>query len=60
MKELKFAFYTIKKNIKNSAELRTSFLMNIFGMAINNIAFVFLWIYFVRSGKPPGVDLVIR
>jgi len=49
MKELLFVFYTIKKNIKNSAELRTSFLMNIFGMAINNIAFVFLWVYFVKS-----------
>lgn len=49
MKELKFALYAIKKNIKNSAELRTSFLMNIFGMAINNLAFVFLWIYFVKS-----------
>lgn len=49
MKELKFAFYSIKKNIQSSAELRTSFLMNIIGMAINNTAFVFLWIYFVKS-----------
>lgn len=48
-KELKFIFYAIKKNIQSSAELRTSFLVNIFGMAINNIAFVFLWIYFVKS-----------
>ncbi len=48
-KELRFAIYATKKNIQNSAELRTSFLMNIFGMAINNIAFVFLWIYFVKS-----------
>lgn len=48
-KELKFVFYAIKKNIQSNAELRTSFLINIFGMAINNIAFVFLWIYFVKS-----------
>ena len=49
MKEIKFALYAIKKNIQSSSELRTSFLMNIIGMAINNIAFVFLWVYFVKS-----------
>ena len=49
MKELKFALYAIKKNIQSSAELRTSFLMNIVGMAINNTAFIFLWIFFVKS-----------
>ncbi len=49
MKELHFALYAIKKNIQNSAELRASFLTNIVGMAINNSAFLFLWIFFVRS-----------
>lgn len=49
MKEIRFAFYAIKKNIQNSAELRASFLMNVFGMAINNSSFLFLWIFFVRS-----------
>lgn len=49
MRELCFAFYAIKKNIQSSAELRTSFLMNIVGMAINNTAFIFLWAYFVKS-----------
>lgn len=49
MKEIKFALYAIKKNIQSSSELRTSFLMNIIGMAINNLAFVFLWVYFVKS-----------
>ncbi|HAE36585.1 MAG: hypothetical protein UR85_C0004G0077 [Candidatus Nomurabacteria bacterium GW2011_GWF2_35_66] len=49
MKEIKFALYAIKKNIQSSRELRTSFLMNVIGMAINNIAFVFLWVYFVKS-----------
>ncbi|MFH1837934.1 MAG: ABC-2 family transporter protein [Candidatus Kuenenbacteria bacterium] len=49
MKELKFALYAIKKNIQNSAELRASFLMNIIGMSINNIVFIILWIFFVKS-----------
>lgn len=48
-KELYFALYAIKKNIQSSAELRTSFLMNIVGMAINNIAFIILWAFFVKS-----------
>ncbi len=48
-KEIKFSIYAIRKNILSSTELRTSFLMNVIGMAINNLAFVFLWIYFVKS-----------
>jgi len=48
-KELYFALYAIKKNIVSSAELRTSFLMNVIGMTINNTAFIFLWIFFVQS-----------
>ncbi|MFA6006776.1 MAG: ABC-2 family transporter protein [Candidatus Paceibacterota bacterium] len=49
MNELKFALYAIKKNIQSSAELRTSFLMNVIGMALNNIAFIILWVFFVKS-----------
>lgn len=49
MKELRFALYAIKKNIQSSAELRTSFVMNILGMAINNTAFIILWGFFVKS-----------
>lgn len=49
LKELKFAIYAIKKNIQSSAELRTSFLLNVIGMAVNNTAFIFLWIFFVKS-----------
>jgi len=49
MKELYFAIYAIKKNIQSSAELRTSFLINIFGMAVNNSAFIILWGFFVQS-----------
>lgn len=48
-KEIRFALYAIKKNIQSSAELRTSFLMNIVGMAINNTAFIILWVFFVQS-----------
>lgn len=47
--EIKFALYSVKKNIQSSAELRTSFLMNVVGMAINNTAFILLWIYFIKS-----------
>lgn len=49
MEEVKFALYAIKKNIQNSAELKTSFLMNIFGMAINNTAFIIIWVFFVKT-----------
>jgi len=49
MRELRFALYAIKKNIQSSAELRTSFLMNIIGMTINNTAFIILWVFFVQS-----------
>lgn len=49
MKELHFALYAIKKNIQSSAELRTSFLANVVGMAINNSAFIIIWIFFVKS-----------
>ena len=49
MKEIYFALYAIKKNIQSSAELRTSFLMNILGMSINNISFIILWGFFMKS-----------
>jgi ABC-2 type transport system permease protein len=48
-KELRFALYAAKKNIQSSAELRTSFLMNVVGMAINNTSFIILWIFFAQS-----------
>ncbi|OHA46790.1 MAG: hypothetical protein A2541_01250 [Candidatus Taylorbacteria bacterium RIFOXYD2_FULL_36_9] len=61
-KEIKFAIYSIKKNIQSSAELRTSFLMNIIGMAINNTAFIFLWVFFVKSvgviGGWTAIDII--
>jgi len=49
MKEISFALYAIKKNIQNNAGLKTSFLMNIFGMAINNTAFLIIWVFFVKT-----------
>ena len=49
MKELYFALYAIKKNIQSSAELRTSFLANIVGMAINNTSLIIIWVFFVKS-----------
>jgi len=48
-KELSFAWYATKKNLKSHAELRTSFMLNVIGMAINNSAFVILWWYFAKS-----------
>jgi len=48
-KELHFSLYAIKKNLQNSAELRTSFLMNVLGMIINNTSFIILWMFFVKS-----------
>ncbi|MFH1232473.1 MAG: ABC-2 family transporter protein [Patescibacteria group bacterium] len=49
MKELSFALYAIKKNIQSNAELRTSFLTNIIGMIFNDICFLILWSFFIKS-----------
>lgn len=45
-KEIVFAFYAIKKNMESSAELRSSFLINVFGMMLNNSAFLVVWMFF--------------
>lgn len=49
---MKIALTNIIKNFKNAKELKASFTITIIGMAINNIAFLFLWYYF---GKTVGV-----
>ena len=49
MKNLKLALLNIKKNFKNEKELKSSFITSIIGMAINNIAFLFLWYYFGKT-----------
>lgn len=49
LKEIKFALYSIKKNFQSSAELRTSFVANTIGMALNNVTFIILWIFFIQQ-----------
>ena len=52
MKDLKYSLFAIKKNIKNEKELKSSFIITVIGMMINNLAFLFIWYYF---GKTVGV-----
>ncbi len=47
--ELRFALCAIKKNIQNSAELRTSFLSSVVGMTLNNASYVIVWMCFAQS-----------
>jgi ABC-2 type transport system permease protein len=44
MKELTFYKKVMQVNIKNSMELRTSFLLSVLGMVLNNSAFIILWV----------------
>lgn len=53
-KELKFLIHAIRKNLSSSAELRASFLMNIFGMMINNVSFVLIWVFLVQTAGNIG------
>ena len=43
------ALLNIKKNFKNEKELKSSFIISVIGMAINNVAFLILWYYFGKS-----------
>lgn len=52
MSSIKLALFNIKKNFKNEKELKITFIINIIGMALNNIIFLFIWYYF---GKTVGV-----
>ena len=52
MKNLKLALLNIHMNIKNAKELKSSFIISIIGMILNNISFLILWYYF---GKTMGV-----
>jgi len=57
MGNIKLALINIKKNFKNEKELKSSFIITILGMAINNIAFLILWYYFGKTvGKLNGWD----
>ena len=49
MGNLKLAYINIKKNLKNEKELKSSFIISVIGMAINNIAFLILWYYFGQT-----------
>ena len=49
MKSIKLAILNIRKNLKNEKELKSAFIMSVVGMAINNIAFLFLWYYFGKT-----------
>lgn len=55
MKSWRFILYSWKVLLKNSAELRMSFWLNVFGMCLNNSAFVLLWMAFAhRIGELNG------
>ncbi len=49
MNSFKIAILNIKKNFKNAKELKSSFIISILGMAINNISFLVLWYYFAKT-----------
>ena len=49
MENIKLALLNIRKNFKNEKELKSSFIISVVGMAINNIAFLILWYYFGKT-----------
>lgn len=49
MGSLKLALLNIRKNFKNEKELKSSFIISVIGMAINNMAFLILWYYFGKT-----------
>lgn len=49
MGSVRLALLNIKKNFKNEKELKSSFIISIIGMAINNVAFLILWYYFGKT-----------
>lgn len=52
MSNVKLALMNIRMNLRNEKELKSTFIISIVGMMLNNIAFLFLWYYF---GKTVGV-----
>lgn len=46
MKSINYALLSIKKNFQNAKELKSTFIISIIGMFINNIAFIILWYNF--------------
>ena len=52
MSNIKLALMNIRMNLRNEKELKSTFIISIVGMMLNNIAFLFLWYYF---GKTVGI-----
>jgi ABC-2 type transport system permease protein len=46
--ELKFIWDMGWMNIKNTAALRLSFWISVIGMMVNNFAFIFVWVSFIK------------
>ena len=49
MESIKLALLNIKMNLKNEKELKSSFIISIIGMSLNNISFLILWYYFGKT-----------
>ena len=49
MRNIKLAIFNIKKNFKNAKELKSTFIISIIGMCLNNVAFIILWYYFGKT-----------
>ena len=49
MGNIRLALLNIRKNFKNEKELKSSFIISVVGMAINNISFLILWYYFGKT-----------
>ena len=49
MGNIRLALLNIRKNFKNEKELKSSFIISVVGMAINNISFLILWYYFGKA-----------
>ncbi len=49
MNTIKLALLNIKKNLKNEKELKSSFIISVIGMIINNSSFVVLWYFFGKT-----------
>lgn len=48
-KELSALKQVLKINLLNAMELRAAFFMQVIGMMLNNLVFVFTWIFFFKS-----------
>ena len=46
---IKYMFFVISKNIKNSMAIKADFVISIIGMFINNISFLVIWFSFIST-----------